>query len=86
MKRDPNGMTKISNLILKQHVALLPMLLVANLTLADIGVPSPEDQLQQAGLVAVGTIQEATESGGQPIFTATDVLKGNIGVGKGYGL
>ncbi|MCX6849230.1 MAG: hypothetical protein NTY98_09950 [Verrucomicrobia bacterium] len=67
-------------------MALLPMLLVANLTLADIGVPVPADRLQQADVVAVGTIQEATESGGQPIFTATDVLKGNISPGKGYEL
>jgi hypothetical protein len=79
-------MTKYAILIWKQHAALLPMLLVANLTLADIGVPIPADQLQQADLVAVGTIQEATESGGLPVFTATNVLKGNISPGKGYGL
>ncbi len=79
-------MTQFFNLISKRHAAFLPMLLVANLTLADIGVPRPADQLQQADLVEVGTIQEANESGGQPVFTATDVLKGSIIVGKGYGL
>lgn len=59
------------------------LILSLNALWADIGVPRPDEALQQASIVAVGFFTPG--NGAQPpTFTATKVLKGGIVPGNSY--